>query len=53
MSGPWVPGAGLVFERPNPLVDLFFEFVLVDEAVNLDGPEEMADVFADSAARCL
>lgn len=49
-------GAGRRFglsKDSNPLVDLFFEFVLVDEAVNLDGPEEMADVFADSAARCL
>jgi hypothetical protein len=35
----------------NPLVDLLFEFVFVDEAVDLDGAEEVADVFADTARR--
>ena len=32
-----------VSEDVNPFVDLFFEFVFVDEAVDLHGPEEMVD----------
>ena len=31
----------------NPVIDLFFEFVFVDEAVDLDGAEKVADAFAD------
>jgi len=34
-----------------PFVDLFFEFVLIDEAVDLDGAEEMADAFASRDVR--
>ena len=44
-------GAGGGFgiaEYFNPVVDLFFEFVFVDEAVDLRGAEEVADAFADS-----
>jgi hypothetical protein len=45
-----VPGAGLVLRKTSdPFVDLFFEFVFVDEAVDLHGAEEMADAFADAA----
>ena len=33
----------------NPVVDLFFEFVFIDEAVDLHGAEDMADAFADAA----
>jgi hypothetical protein len=39
-------GAGRRFgvsEDVNPFVDLFFEFVFVDEAVDLERAEEMAD----------
>jgi len=36
-------------EDLNPVVDLFFEFVFVDEAVDLHGAEEVADAFADAA----
>ena len=32
----------------NPVVDLFFELVFVDEAVDLQGAEEVADAFADA-----
>jgi hypothetical protein len=32
----------------NPFIDLLFEFVFVDEAVDLHGAEKMADAF-----RCL
>jgi hypothetical protein len=47
MSGPLVPGGGLgVAKDVNPLVDLFFEFVFIDEAVDLHGAEEMPDAFA-------
>jgi hypothetical protein len=34
----------------NPIVDLFFELVFVDEAVDLQGAEEVADAFADTAS---
>ena len=33
----------------NPVVDLFLELVLVDEAVDLQRAEEVADAFADAA----
>src|SRR5690349_24574049 len=36
-------------EDVNPFVDLLFELVLVDEAVDLHGAEEVADAFADAA----
>jgi len=45
-------GAGGRFslaEDVNPFVDLFFELVFVDEAVDLHGAEEMPDVFADAS----
>ena len=39
ISGPLVPGAGFgIAEDLYPVVDLFFEFSLVDEAVNLHSP---------------
>jgi hypothetical protein len=41
-------GAGGRFgfsEDVNPVVDLFFELGFVDEAVDLDGVEEMLDAF--------
>ena len=38
-----------VAEYLDPVVDLFFEFVFVDEAVDLHGAEEVADAFADAA----
>ena len=50
MSGPVGAGGGLgVAEDVNPFVDLVFELVFVDEAVDLQGAEEMADAFADAA----
>ena len=50
MRGPLVPGAGLVFLKDvNPVVDLFLEFVFVDETVDLHGAEKVADTFADAA----
>jgi hypothetical protein len=39
-----------VAKYANPVVDLFLELVLVDEAVDLHGAEEMADTLADSAS---
>ena len=42
-------GAGSGFgisKHSNPVVDLFFELVFVDEAVDLNGAEEVADAFA-------
>ena len=48
----WTVGAGGGFgiaENLNPVVDLFFELVLVDEAVDLHGTEEVTDAFADAA----
>jgi len=33
----------------NPVVDLFFELVFVDETIDLQGAEEVADAFADAA----
>jgi len=33
----------------NPVVDLFFELIFVDETVNLQGPEKMTDAFANAA----
>ena len=45
-----MPGAGRVLsEDADPVVDLFLEFILVDEAVDLHGAEEVADAFADAA----
>ena len=45
-------GGGFGFsEDVNPVVDLLFEFVFVDEAVDLDGAEEVADAFADAMGR--
>jgi hypothetical protein len=38
-----------VSEDVNPVVDLFFEFVFVDEAVDLHGAKKMADAFVDAA----
>jgi hypothetical protein len=32
----------------NPFVDLFLELVFVDEAVDLQGAEEVADAFSDT-----
>jgi len=34
----------------NPVVDLFFEFNFIDEAVDLKGAEAVADAFADAAS---
>ena len=49
MRGPLVPGAGLVFLKDvNPVIDLFLEFVFVNETVDLHGTEEVADTFADA-----
>ena len=46
------PGRGFgVAEDFNPFVDLFFELVLVDEAVDLQRAEEVVDAFADAAIR--
>ena len=51
MSGPLVPGAGLVFRNTRIHSSIcFFKFVFVDESVNLHGAEEVADAFADAAA---
>ena len=45
-------GSGFgVAEDLNPIVDLAFKFVFVDEAVDLQGAEEVADAFADAASR--
>ena len=47
----WAVGSWRRFgfaEHLNPIVDLFFEFVFVDEAVDLHGAEEVADAFADT-----
>jgi len=30
-------------EDVNPFVDVFFEFIFVDEAIDLHSPEEMVD----------
>jgi hypothetical protein len=35
----------------NPIVDLFFELVFIDEAVDLEGVEEMPDAFVDAPSR--
>src|SRR5262249_12313252 len=46
------PGARSRFcvaKHPNPLIDLFFEFVLVDEAIDLHCAEEVTDALADAA----
>jgi len=40
-AGAW-RGHGVAKDL-SPFVDLFFEFVFVDEAVDLDGAEEVAD----------
>jgi hypothetical protein len=45
----WAVGAGGrlgVAEDVNPVVDLFFKFVFVDKAVDLNRAEEVADAFA-------
>jgi len=34
----------------NPVVDLFLELVFVDEAVDLQRAEEVADAFADAVS---
>ena len=39
-----------VAKNLNPVVDLVFELVFVDEAVDLHGAEEVADAFADAAS---
>ena len=44
MSGPLVPGAGFA-KGLDPLIDLLFEFVFVDEAVDLQGAEKMTAAF--------
>ena len=41
--GRWFPGRVWFSENLNPVIDLFFEFVLVDEAVDLHGAEDVAD----------
>ena len=38
-------------EDVNPVVDLFFEFVFVDEAIDLDGAEEVAKPSSSLPAR--
>ena len=41
ISGPLVPGAGFgLAEDMNPVVDVFFELVFVDEVVDLKRAEE-------------
>src|SRR5947199_3437193 len=48
----WAVGAGCglgVSKDVNPFVDLLFEFIFLDEAVDLHGAEEVADAFADAA----
>jgi hypothetical protein len=49
MSGPLVPGAGLVLRKTRIHSSIFFELVFVDEAVDLDGAEKVADAFAGAA----
>ena len=47
-------GAGRRFgvsEDVNPFVDLFFEFVFVDEAVDLHGAEKMPDALTEAPSR--
>jgi len=45
-----VPGRFGFSKDLNPVVDLFFEFVLVDEAVELQSAEEMVDTFGSALA---
>src|SRR5687768_16855277 len=46
ISGPLVPEAGLVLRKTRIHSSIcFFEFVFVDEAVDLQGAEKVADVF--------
>jgi len=46
ISGPLRAGRGFsVAKDVNPVIDLFFEFVFVDAAVDLDGAEEVANTF--------
>lgn len=45
-------GGGVgVAKDVNPIVDLFFELVFIDEAVDLEGVEEMPDAFVDAPSR--
>jgi hypothetical protein len=40
MSGPFVPGGLRAAKDVNALVDLFFELVVIDEAVDLHRAEK-------------
>jgi hypothetical protein len=47
-------GAGSGFgvaKDSNPFIDPFFKFVFVDESFDLQGTEEVSDVFARPCAR--
>src|SRR6266478_4881675 len=49
IRGPFVPGAGLVAECSNVVVDLTLESITFNESIDFDRAKEMADSFADAA----